>query len=786
MRLLLSELHKVWGQRVFSLCLAVLTAANLFLLYVGTKPGDHSISAAAWRELSMDLVDLSTEEQQSFLAEKLNLISGVLQVEQMLTESAGDPVWAAQLRKEHTEVFDRYEEIYRKQNYRLYTDSLHKEFQLLNQVKAELDTVAAYPNFLQEVQAKADQLSGISIFQNHGGGYNQRNIDKTAEVYAGMGHVKIEYVPQKGLFTALDYQFTDMILLVAMLILASLLVRQERDNGMLQVVRSTPGGRLKTALAKLVVLASSMLVILLLLYGVNLAYCGLSFGLGPLSRSIQSVPALMRCTMQINVRQYLGRFLLAKWAGSFVMGLWVMLGMFCARRTITGWFLAIGLPFTQWLIRMVIPATSRINVIKYANISSLLRTNELLGGYRNLYWFGTPVGLPVVEWISALLYGVLFVCEFCLVFVRAQLKPASAIVGFSQKQMQTKATTIFLQEARKLFVLDGAMVILVCFIVYQGWSTAQPQTYFTEDGVYYAYYMKQLEGPYTRDTYDKLQAMQQEFEPIVDLQQAYYCHKITEESYYSQMAVYCGLLEKYQVLQEIVYGNLNYIKENPKAHLVYERGWEKIFNFYGDSDLQDAFWAGLLSCVCFAGLFAFEKKGGMQRVVMATPLGRRHTVVCKLLAGSIGAGAICLLTYIPRIIVVLRDYGLSQFFAPAMSLQQFHKLPDWILLGGILLWGFCGRLIACLSMMLVILWLSDRLGNALQTVLVSSLFLCLPPMLALSGMKNLRWVGVYPLFHLTEMAQRSVDSVAGVMCIVIALAISWLCSVDLLDRWEDP
>ena len=82
--------------------------------------------------------------------------------------------------------------------------------------------------------------------------------------------------------------------------------------------------RLQTALAKLGAFALSLLAVLALLYGVNLAYCAATFGLGPLTRTIQSVPALMRCTMQITVGQYLFRFLLAKWAGAFVMGLWVM------------------------------------------------------------------------------------------------------------------------------------------------------------------------------------------------------------------------------------------------------------------------------------------------------------------------------------------------------------------------------------------------------------------------------------------------------------------------------
>lgn len=112
-----------------------------------------------------------------------------------------------------------------------------------------------------------------------------------------------------------------------------------------------------------------------------------------MNRTIQSVPALMRCTMQITVGQYLLRFLLAKWAGAFVMGLWVMLAALIAKRAAAGWIGALALPLAMYGIRAAIPATSHLNVIKYANMVSLLQINELLGNYRNLFWFGSPISL---------------------------------------------------------------------------------------------------------------------------------------------------------------------------------------------------------------------------------------------------------------------------------------------------------------------------------------------------------------------------------------------------------
>lgn len=125
------------------------------------------------------------------------------------------------------------------------------EYRLLTQLVNEYDTVAGYTDFLESVQTKAGQLAGISIFQNDETGYDLKNIEVTAAVYAGLGETAIDYYPQKGLYTAISYAFTDLILLASMLVLALLLVRQERDSGLLSLVRSLPAGRLHTALAKL-------------------------------------------------------------------------------------------------------------------------------------------------------------------------------------------------------------------------------------------------------------------------------------------------------------------------------------------------------------------------------------------------------------------------------------------------------------------------------------------------------------------------------------------------------
>ena len=352
MSLFFAELRKVWGNRLFPLLLAVLAAANLLLLWMGTRPTAEQPSAAAYRAVGAQLDGLTMEEKGAYLHGKYTEIESLVKIGGFYRDMAyAGSSYLQAYRDENAAMFDAYEQEYKDKSYTLFTDNLNTEYRLFNQLQNEYDTVATYTDFLDGVQTKATQLAGISIFQNDKTGYDLKNIEATAKVYAGLTATEIDYYPQKGLYTAISYAFTDLILLASMLLLALILVRQERDSGLLSLVRSLPGGRLKTALAKLAAFAASLLVVLTVLYGVNLAYCSASFGLGSLNRTIQSVPALMRCTMQITVGQYLLRFLLAKWVGAFVMGLWVMLAALTARRAAAGWIGALALPLAMYGVR---------------------------------------------------------------------------------------------------------------------------------------------------------------------------------------------------------------------------------------------------------------------------------------------------------------------------------------------------------------------------------------------------------------------------------------------------
>ena len=784
MSLFFAELRKVWGGRVFPVLLAILASANLLLLWMGTRPTATQPPASAYRAVGAELTGKTMEEKGTYLREKCEEIESLVKIGQYYRELAYGDYGLTQFRQENAAMFDAYEQEYKDKSYSLFTDNLNTEYRLFSQLQNEYDTVAGYGDFLQSVQAKATQLSGISIFQNDRTGYDLKNIELTAQVYAGLTETPIDYFPQKGLYTAISYAFTDLILLASMLLLALILVRQERDSGLLSLVRSLPGGRLKTALAKLAAFAASLLVVLMVLYGVNLAYCSASFGLGSLHRTIQSVPALMRCTMQITVGQYLLRFLLAKWAGAFVMGLWVMLAALIAKRAAAGWVGALALPLAMYGIRAAIPATSHWNVIKYANMVSLLQTNELLGNYRNLFWFGSPVSLPLVEWLTAAVLGGSLFAGFCAVFAKAQLLPTakrSLTLPFSHT---TRATSVPREEGRKLLLMNGAAVFLAAFLAFGIYQGITSESYLDADEIYYAYYMKHISGPWRTESYNWLTEQGKEFAPMLEVQRRVIGGELSSDA----LLAYNSLQQKYTVYQQIVQFNIQYyLKQNPGAWLVYETGYRKLFGFTGTADVQDTLLAGLLCALCFSGLFAMERKGGMDEILAATPLGRKYTAKAKLRQSTLVAAGIAFGTVLPHLWQILRDYGLPALLAPAMSISELQTVPKCITLSDLLLFWLLCRFAACLCMSRITLWLGQKLGNLLPALFISAVAYCLPALLSLSGMKNgIEWLGFYPLFHAAALWQTQGGNTlwVPVFLLFVAFLLAWFIGQVLVCDYE--
>ncbi|MEG1801638.1 MAG: hypothetical protein RR273_06630, partial [Oscillospiraceae bacterium] len=212
------------------------------------------------------------------------------------------------------------------------------------------------------------------------------------------------------------------------------------------------------------------------------------------------------------------------------------------------------------------------------------------------------------------------------------------------------------QEWYKLLVMNGGVVLLAVAIAFQGYQAYTAENYITADEMFYSYYMKNLSGSYTAEKRDFLQEENKKFEPLQKAQQMYSNGMITGEEYQMIMASNYILQQEYNVFAKVL-GKLQYLKQKPNADLVYETGYIKLFGLNDlNMNLKDALFATFSLVVLLSGLFSMEKSSGMKKVIFATPLGRKDTVVAKLKVSAVVSSVIAVLSILTRMWQVGRGY----------------------------------------------------------------------------------------------------------------------------------
>lgn len=219
-----------------------LLGANFFFLY--TNGSRSAISPSAYRSATAVLQEMPLKEQAAFLEDKIELLSYLGEVEMVYREytqgNAGN--WSA----ETIHTVSQYKDRYLQGGFLEFTDTIENELLLSKLLLQEVYTVQGYPDFLAEIQQKAQQLGSISIFQQSG--WNQLENELTCAAYAGLQDTAIHYAPQKGILQALNFRMSDVFLVFGVLLFAFWAVRSEVESGMMRYIRSFSQGGYKQRL----------------------------------------------------------------------------------------------------------------------------------------------------------------------------------------------------------------------------------------------------------------------------------------------------------------------------------------------------------------------------------------------------------------------------------------------------------------------------------------------------------------------------------------------------------
>lgn len=765
MRILTAELRKTLTLRFFSVLL-IAVVANFFLFRHNLTNSYSFYEQKAYIAAQRDVMTIPEDQRLSYLQGKVKLLDACTQWE---TET--DPVISEDMRN--------HWDIYTSGAYLQYTEDLFSERFLFRDLLQEVQQTANHTQSIEWIVEEARTKTSVSIFAVPDS-FSYRNQLAMIDRFEDLLHITPVYDMSSGVLHFQTSAVTDLIALVSILLFCTEMAIGEQKSGTLPILKATRKGRLPLVSAKLVSTAVLSFLIVCVLWGANLGYCAVSFGLGDLSRPIQSLTGFATSALTLSVGEYLMLFFLLKWVLYALVGILCLAAGVFWQESMPTWLTVGGFLGVGYILSQTVSPISTWNILKFVNISNLLFSTEWLSEYRNLDIFGYPMEVFIASWVLLLISLVLTIALLCWLFCRRNV---SAI---RQPQLriprwipfQGRNTSLFGHEVWKLLVECGAIGVLVLLLLV---NIQEPRTIsYDTNELHYKNYMEQLAGPLTEEKQAYLESEAMRFEhihqQIVKLRKDYAAGELSETDLNSLLPPLERALMAEGILLNRVYPQMERIlqlkDEGKEAHFVYEPGYSYLFGLNAQHSKAGAaalVVAGII--LCFSNIFPIETSSGMLPILNVSKKGRTASARCKLAICICITVIIHFLAQIPDYWYVLKNYGFPDLIAPLCSIEAFAKWNDTVsILEGLILFETL-RLVAAMCITAIVLLLGTWTKNQLITLSVSTGILLMPVLLNLLDIHFLDKVSAFmPLSGTNLLCSNNPLLIAllyyGVLCLI--------------------
>ena len=112
---------------------------------------------------------------------------------------------------------------------------------VISELQEEYREALGFYSFVEEVGERSERLLKFSVFSKEGS-FSRKNIEKTAEDFAGMKDVEVVPLNGDGLKRMQEFPLTDLLLLVAAGLLAFQIFGREGRSGMQKLLNTTVHG----------------------------------------------------------------------------------------------------------------------------------------------------------------------------------------------------------------------------------------------------------------------------------------------------------------------------------------------------------------------------------------------------------------------------------------------------------------------------------------------------------------------------------------------------------------
>lgn len=752
LRLIPFEFSKIWRKRSFLLSMCVLLFIHLFLLWYTNLPNEETPPLSAYKTLCAEISKKSETEKERYISELKEKIDGICFVRNVLGmqsfQNEMGNILAEQELQSHPGVFEKYYKLYQSGDYLKFTESLEQEQAFIEEIYSEQQKVSGYEAYLRSIQESKDTLGGISIFGGQSGDtYSSRNLQKSAADYAGLTGSNIRFTPSKGITSAMQGVWIDLLLVLGIMLFVGSLITEEKEKKLFFFTRSTRHGVLHSMAAKLAALLLHCTLLTVLFYMVSILFFGMSAGWFDPCVGLQSIAAYTESSLSISI---LGYILLSVLTKAFVLfGVGAVLTIFCLLSGIA------ALPFLAGasivggsaLLYYLIPAGSVFSVFKYLSPVGLMKTENIYGGYLNFNLFGYPV--------SRLRLSIGLILFICTVGFAGSLFVFCRMQGFEMKKLRLPLsvpfhphTNLFRHESYKLLITNRALLILLLFAVLLAYQSLD-RTYTPSAGEqYYQSIMSELEGELTNEKESLVLSEKARYEEalqkIEQIDEMVSAGELSDDTADALKAQANMTLAFYPAFERVE-AQYKHIKAEGGS-FVYDTGYLYLFGI-----LEDVFPVLFLLLsvgiiIAMSGAISMEYQTGSLFLIGATKARKRRILFHKALIGALMTTALTVIPILCRLYCISTVYPMHSLSAAIQDIPHFSEFAvSMPILCFILLFAF-SQILSMVLVALITMAISVWRKNQAQTIFFALLILAVPMLLKLLGFEIAKWFSLYPLY----------------------------------------
>ena len=740
------EWAKLWKRPRFLLFVLAVFCVNLFsFLYVEYQ--DVNIPLSSIRQVEQTLEQLPNAQRYEFVcayAERISAFMVIERLDQLRTDPIGNRYLIAQLEAEHPDVEKTYRERYEAEKDKGYTAHLESEYELITAVKAEMDQLHDYQQYLQRIADNAEVISSAAIFQ-HADAFDRENVLKSSADYQDCQDIDIVYVLEKGVQDAVSFPMTRLLMIVSMFVITAEVIGEEKDKGLLVMIKAAPGRR--ALWAKLMVMIFSIGVLSALFMGSQLICMGVLCGLGPLNRSIQSLAAYQQCPLKTDVLTFLGMVFVLKWIGASCLGL--LMFALAIRFDHQALILSIVAAFMliEHLLWAGVDPLGPFVLLKYLNFAFILQAEQVFQLYLNVDIAQHAVSLHVL--IAIFVLVIFTVLILCSVFLYQRRPSRNGVIRMprARRRKRRLCASLFHQEWYKVLWMQKGIILMIAVVCLNAYQWANTTIYRTPEQLTMMQYMQVLAGPLNAEKVRFIESEQlrmTQLEAQLDsVREKEERGEISrEQSQSSQDRIEAQLSGK--AVFETILAQYAAMQEDPAIAFIDPTVYEAVL-FADQWTMLPAILTLTLLLISSGGLYVDDQRCGMQQMIEISAIGKKTVNRNKRIITAIITFVFLLSMNVFMVMKLQQTYGSASMMSAVQSIEALRTFPIHMPILALMGLHFLLQYFALLSAALICSCLAKILRHGIAGVFAACLLFVVPLILSYGGYHFLDAFSLYPL-----------------------------------------